>query len=519
MKQITEHSVMDFYLDLIKNDQVKFLINREKKKKELIKLIKQLRETEEINDKILLAKDLWKVLFEAAMTFIDPDKQGYDELFRYFDEFVHFEELIFASDAFYRDHTLHSLWVYFLGEYIFRSPEFAPLFKDFDQDIQRSARVNSFYKSLNMPSIFGDFCQLLDNVSEILKHDDSIRCIAALAHDLGYPLKRIHKINRSIGKILPFFSISKFGEFDFQFENIQQFYIENLLELLSYDIDFEVELANLTFEESQLIREQAGQFFHALSAISNSQDIDEGLLQEIKSYLTNISEKEIHVWRKIFEGSCRLTKNMSRLLRFANDFENYAHGIMSSYLLMKILNAFSNIQLAYSDLTLLDTKKVDLAAIKSKLRILIAMADHTSPGFLMREFSDFSALLVLIDEIEEFSRISRANQYRQFINEFCKTAVGMENGYLCIDFVFDDQNIDDLNPEISFRDKCKKFLKIFDIPNLDPDLKIRFRCIGMLPQDPNTYQIEIARQFVKITINDEERDISAYLDTKEVFER
>ena len=30
------------------------------------------------------------------------------------------EELIFASDSFYRDHTLHCIWVYFLGEYLKR---------------------------------------------------------------------------------------------------------------------------------------------------------------------------------------------------------------------------------------------------------------------------------------------------------------------------------------------------------------------------------------------------------------
>ncbi len=43
---------------------------------------------------------MWKVLFEAEMEYIDPNKQRYDDLFKYFDEFVKFEELIFASDSF-----------------------------------------------------------------------------------------------------------------------------------------------------------------------------------------------------------------------------------------------------------------------------------------------------------------------------------------------------------------------------------------------------------------------------------
>jgi hypothetical protein len=32
-----------------------------------------------------------------------------------------------------------------------------------------------------------------------------------LAHDLGYPLKKIQKINNAILKILPHFAISNFG--------------------------------------------------------------------------------------------------------------------------------------------------------------------------------------------------------------------------------------------------------------------------------------------------------------------
>lgn len=71
-----------------------------------------------MNNKISIACKLWKVLFEAAMTSINPDKTGYDKLFKYFDAYVEFEELIFASDSFYRDHTLHCIWVYLLGEYL-----------------------------------------------------------------------------------------------------------------------------------------------------------------------------------------------------------------------------------------------------------------------------------------------------------------------------------------------------------------------------------------------------------------
>ncbi|NHK31321.1 MAG: hypothetical protein FK730_08215 [Asgard group archaeon] len=209
---------------------------------------------------------------------------------------------------------------------------------------------------------------------------------------------------------------------------------------------------------------------------------------------------------------------MSRVIRFANDFEQYQHGIMSSYLLMKLLNSFSNIQISYSDPSCLAFSEMDIPKIVSKLRILGAMADHTSPGFKMSEIDTYSALLMLVDEFEEFSRMSRANQYRQYINEFCRTEIGYDNGCLCIDFIFDDESVVGLNPEKNFIDKAKKFLQIFNIPELNENLRIRFRAIGRLPHNENTYELNVARGFFSIKINDEEIDPEVYLKTKEVFE-
>ncbi|NHJ85598.1 MAG: hypothetical protein FK734_09060 [Asgard group archaeon] len=326
------------------------------------------------------------------------------------------------------------------------------------------------------------------------------------------------KINKSISKILPYFSISKFGVFNFQYDNVQQFYIENLLELLSCDINFIVEMGDLTFEENKLIQEPANLLGEITYSLNNNQVVDLAKVQQLKEYLSKISEKEIHIWRKIFQGSTRLSKSISRMMRFANDFEEYQHGIMSSYLLMKILNSFTNIQIEYSNPNELSTEDMDVALIYSKLRILQAMANHTSPGYKIRQLDDYSSILLFVDELEEFSRISRANQYRQFINEFCKTELDYIDDLFCVDFIFDDVNVDGLNPEISFKDKAKKFLNIFNIPELAPEFKIRFRCIGRLPQNKNIYELSIAREHFEIKINEKKIDTINYLGTKEAIE-
>jgi hypothetical protein len=187
------------------------------------------------------------------MTYIDPDKQGFDKLFEYFNQYVEFEELIFAPESFYRDHTLHCLWVYFLGEYIFHNPEFSSLFVNKEKGIKTTSKFREFLISLEHPDIFGNFIRQLDNIISRFKLDDSIRCVIALAHDLGYPLKKIEKINTEIGKLLPFFAISEFSKFAFEYENIQQFFLENFLQLISDEINMVVDSSGLEFEELQLI--------------------------------------------------------------------------------------------------------------------------------------------------------------------------------------------------------------------------------------------------------------------------
>ena len=517
MVLINENTVMSYYLELMKNDKITFLAGKEEVKITLEKMIKKMQATEEIHDKIQEAKELWKLLFEHSMTFLDQDKQGFDEIFKYFDEFVNFEELIFASDSFYRDHTLHCLWVYFLGEYIFHEPEFSFLLKNFNRKYRVPEHICNYFTDLEAPSIFGEMCVIMQSIAQILRYEDATRCIIALTHDLGYPLKKIAKINKSIGKILPFFSISRFDQFTFQFETIQQIYIENLLELLSYKIALELDMGDLPYDERQSVFELINRLIQLMDKLQNLEDPEEELFLSLKTDLKSVNEKEADVLRRIFTVKASLQKNVSAILRYSNDFEKYKHGILSSYLLMKTLNSFSDLRINTNLPTNLPVSEIDIPSINSKLNILSAIADHTSQGFQITDITSYSEMLVLFDEIEEFSRLSRANQFRQFINEFCKTDIGVENGYLKIDFIFDDPNVAELDPEISFKDKCMKFMSFFDIENLNEDIKIKFRCIGKLPNNKNIYEVIIKRGLFKISINDKDINPADYLKTKETI--
>jgi len=248
----------------------------------------------------------------------------------------------------------------------------------------------------------------------------------------------------------------------------------------------------------------------------NLQEPSEEEFLELRLLLSQATEKQVDILRRIYTIKGSMQKDMSAILRYSNDFEHYTHGIMSAYLLMKTLKAFSNLPIVYSNPDNIELDGLNIASVNSKMIILKAMTDHTSQGFQIRDFTKNSEVLILFDEIEEFSRISRANQYRQYVNEFCKTDLSVKDGVLNIDFIFDDENVADLDPEITFRDKCKRFTTVFDIKNLADHIKIRFRSIGKLPQNKNIYELFIERDNVRISINGEEKELAEYLKTKEI---
>ena len=221
---IDEKTVMRFYLERMAKDEILFLKGKDSLKEDIRKALEQLIEESKMNNKILLATVLWKKLFESAMSYISSNKKGYDKIFKYFDSYVEFEELIFASDSFYRDHTLHCLWVYFLGEYLFNNPEFSELYR-LDRETSESYKLLSKLPG-SLGIVEGKDARQLEEVLN-LEEDfaplkDSVRCLSALTHDLGYPLKKIEKINKSMNKVLPFFAIHNFANFSFEYENIQQ---------------------------------------------------------------------------------------------------------------------------------------------------------------------------------------------------------------------------------------------------------------------------------------------------------
>lgn len=502
MNYINEDVVLHFYLEQMEKNNIIFLDGREELKETIKENITKLRVAEDMHDKIQIAKNLWKSLFTASMSHIDSDMRGYDELFTYFDEYVNFEELIFASDSFYRDHTLHCLWVYFLGEYLTKNEEFSQLFNKLDLEAYTLGNLISLLEKSSLAEVLKEIVDFGHAVN-VLKYKDSIWCVTALTHDLGYPIKKIYKINNSIGKVLPYFSLENYNEFNFSYNPTQQHFVENFIKLMT---------TNLTFSSTDRTKKST-ELAHKIFKLSKDGNILGFNETEIKS-LTN---EELEYLKDSLKFKCVVKEELSRRLQFFNDFEKYQHGIMSAFLLIKTVKSFSNINFRYTDNMNLQLNELDVKGLITKMTILSAISDHTNDAKQITGINDVSDMLILIDELEEFSRISRANMNRQFIHEFCKSNIYFKEGVINIDFIFDNENIVNLDPEKAFKGRCKRFLTVFNINKLDVDLKIKLSCIGKLSYDNNTYSLEIARKYANITINDVEQNIPKYLKSNEFY--
>ncbi len=501
MNYINENDMMAFYIQLLDNEQIEFLRGKPAETQEICRMVTVLIDCQNLHDRIDAAKILWKRLFEYSLSFIHPDKGGYDDLFDYFDAYVDFEELIFASDSFYRDHTLHCLWVYFLGEYL----QFDEQFKDFVKPEQRSPinLIDNLLALMKHYKIDPMHYKDIESMQANIPCQDSIRCITALTHDLGYPLKKIKKINGGIKKVLPFYGLDDYNEFQFKYQPAHMNFIQQFLKLMSLEIDFTT--------NGELTRLLPNEWLERLFMEDGKQ-----LVAINPDFKTHSEEENVKVLSNLgFHFVYR--ENTGKLLQYSLDFEKMQHGLMSAYILSRNLNLFKDMNLKMTSLNDVHLEKQDSRILYAMSEIFCAVADHTNDSYKITSLVKSSSYLSFIDEIEEFSRISRANQNRQFINEFCKTTMAFKDGVFVLNFVFNNMEIDNLDPERAFKGRCKRMLTLLDIPNLTEDFKMELNCIGELDYNKNQYTLQVAKKSVDILVNGVSQDIPSYLASRQFY--
>ncbi len=291
---------------------------------------------------------LWKSLASSALRNIDPESKGNSELFGFLDKATEFEDILYGLEEYYRDHTLHSLWVYLIGEYILREhlPNIhADLRWFLSNDIEAEKKDYSsslIKKAKNKEEII---CR------KVNEKRDAIWCIMALCHDLGYSLEKLSNLNDKVKNVLKFFDIPDFQHIGYSLEIEHQYLISQFLELMAMDV--------------RIVPDE------------NMKDVLVKCYRDDSTYWT----------------LCRA-------------LEKKQHGILSAYLIYKILYIFQDTSVrGTAEVWGLDDDEAKENIIRGD--ILYAIAQHTFDYAYLRELSSLTDVLILADELEEFSRYGR----------------------------------------------------------------------------------------------------------------
>jgi hypothetical protein len=373
MEKITVLNLLKAFKDLVEKDKIQFLKRDPRHgKKEVLKPLnellnqfekadaqkktgKGLSEALDWHEAHKTGRELWEQLISAALNDIHREPKGNSQIFEYSKAATEFEELLYGLEGHYRDHTLHSLWVYLLGEHILRDliPDIHAdlnwyLYNDVEKD-------KTEYSRKLMDDARKKEKDLCKKVSE---RRDAIWCIMALCHDLGYSLEKLGKLNEKVRNVLKFVDLPDFQQVGYTLNIEHQFHVAQFLELMAM--------------EPHLVPSE-----------------------DLKTVLIKGYRDDSTYWRL-----CRA-------------FEKKQHGILSAYLVYKILHVFAE---AWMRGPAEDWGLEDGEALDNIIRgdILFAIAQHEFDFAYLNQLHSLADILVLADELEEFSRYGRPMLSRKY---------------------------------------------------------------------------------------------------------
>ena len=411
-------------------------------------------------------RKLWEVLAKYALRDIEPTAKGNSTLYDFLDAETQFEDILYGLESHYRDHTLHSLWVYLIGEHILRnriedsvSDKSIYLREKLDwylyNDITEDADKSS------IPKVLANYSKIKKSIlaKVVERHTDAMWCIMALCHDLGYSLEKLRDLNDKVKQVLKFFDISDLEHTGYSLDIEHQYLVSQCLELMAMDVRIVPgeDYSEITDKDYEQLNEKLKEFVDTKleEEIVNTK-LEEAVDKEIKKQITGASikldttriiksaaglkgKKELDQIRKLEEKTLvKCYRDDSTYWRLCRALEKKQHGILSSYLIFKILGIFADatVRGPAEEWGLDDDETVE-NIIRGD--ILFAIAQHEFDFTHIFEFSSLADVLVLADELEEFSRLGRPLQSREYLPTMATAEVGfnLNEGNIEINITYD----------------------------------------------------------------------------------
>ncbi len=366
------------YETWVKKGEIQFLKNKPKEQKKVLELVNDL-----ISDfrgatgkegglsvnldwhrTHMTGQALWETLASAALNDIDSDSKGNSKLFDFITAATNFEDLLYGLEPYYRDHTLHSIWVYFVGEHILR--DFLPdvhgnlnwyVYNDIERD-------KSDYSDRLLKDARQKEKELYKKVNE---RRDAVWCLISLCHDLGYSVSKLDKLNEKVKDVLKYFDIPDFQHVGYSLDIEHQFIVSQFLELMAMEVRI----------------------------------------------VPSIDMKDIRI---------RCYRDDTIYWRLCRGFEKKQHGILSSYLIYKILGIFADASVrgVAEEWGFEDPEAIDNIILGD---ILFAIAQHEFDFAHLSQLSSLADILILADEIEEFSRYGRPLSSRKYYDTIADVGI------------------------------------------------------------------------------------------------
>jgi hypothetical protein len=305
--------------------------------------INDQRERAYLKDHSLEEKDRWEDDNKTTWKTPGADRNqglnvyGFGELNEYFREFSAFESMLYGAERFYRDHLQHPLRVWLIGLNILRSNA-----THFSLRVSPHAKIeDASFARPEWRQHPGD-----DDLPISAAEVGAMWTVAALTHDLGYPLEKVERINDQLERML-----SKFGKIDFarsrfSFQTQHDHLVRILLQLIS-SVTARVTDANGAPEWQTRARAK----YHA---------------------------------------------------KFSKSWEMFDHGIVSALILLKALTYFLESDCSFDRYGRLDREDARQFAVRAE--ILHTVATHTTARVYHLSAANLPFLLVLCDELQEWRR-------------------------------------------------------------------------------------------------------------------
>jgi hypothetical protein len=276
---------------------------------------------------------------------------GIDELTAYFEQFAEFESTLYGADKYYRDHIVHPLNVWITGLNILNDcgSEFVLRVVDKTSSVKNGQHFDEKWLEKNKDILYVSTAEL-----------SAMWAIVALTHDLGYPLEKVEKVNDQLDKMLAKFGRIKFFRSKFSFE-LQH---DHLIRFLLF-------------------------FISSVAIPLEGKNVGEQEINELKN-----GDKDKQRWI-----THRRVKYHNK---FARSWEEFDHGMVSSLILLKTLTFFIESDLATDCIKLLNYEDARQFSIRAE--ILHSIASHTTPKIYHLTANNLAFLLVLCDDMQEWSR-------------------------------------------------------------------------------------------------------------------